>query len=109
MNFVRENISELQAAGQFVVSIVNSIQHDWSSVAAELTQMLHLKQPISTDPYAAFEFSLAVLGVEIQALPNLLSTEQAIRIREYVLRCISSPELGVYPRAAISEYQKCMG
>jgi hypothetical protein len=106
MEFVnKEKLSELQAAGQFVVSIVKPIQHEWSNIAADITSMLQLKQPISTDPYAGFEFALAVLAVEIQALPNLLPTEQAIRIREHVLRCISSPDLGNYPRDAICEYQ----
>src|SRR5687768_8482151 len=102
----KEKLSELEAAGQFVVSIVKPIQHDWSKIAAEITCMLQLKQAISTDPYAAFEFALAVLAVEIQALPNLVPAAQAVRIREHVLRGISSPDLGSYPRDAISEYQR---
>lgn len=106
MEFVnKEKISELQAAGQFVLSIVTPIQHEWPNIAADITRMLQLKQPISTDPYAGFEFALAVLAEEIQALPNLLPSEQADRIREHVLRCISSPDLGNYPRDAICEYE----
>jgi hypothetical protein len=101
----QEKLSDVQAAGQFVVSIVKTIQHEWSNIATEITRMLLLKEPISTGPYAAFEFALAVLAVEVQALPNLLSAEQAVRIREYVFRCISSTDLGSYPRDAISEYQ----
>ncbi len=103
--FSKEKLSEVEAAGQFVISMVKPIQQEWSGVAAELTQMLQLKQPISTDRYAAFEFALAVIALEIQALPNLLSAAQADRIREHVLGCISSPDLGSYPRDAIDEYQ----
>ena len=52
-----------------------------------------------------FEFALAVIATQIQALPNLLSVEQAVRVRQYVLQCISSPDLGAYPGGAIQEYQ----
>jgi hypothetical protein len=103
--FGKEKLSEVEAAGQFVISMVKPIQKEWSGIAAELTQMLQLKQPISTDRYAAFEFALAVIALEIQALPNLLPATQAGRIREHVLGCISSPDLGSYPREAIHEYQ----
>lgn len=103
--FSKEKLSEVEAAGQFVISMVKPIQKEWSGIAGELTQMLQLKQPISTDRYAAFEFALAVIALEIQALPNVLPATQADRIREYVLGCISSPDLGSYPRDAIDEYQ----
>ena len=104
-SFNKEKLSEIEAAGQFVISMVKPIQKEWSGIAAELTQMLQLKQPISTDRYAAFEFALAVIALEIQPLPNLLPATQAGRIREHVLGCISSPDLGSYPREAIDEYQ----
>ena len=103
--FGNKKLSEVEAAGQFVISVVKPIQQEWSGVAAKLTQMLQLKQPISTDRSAAFEFALAVIAVEIQSLPNLLPAAQVGRIREQVLGCISSPDLGSYPRDAIDEYQ----
>ena len=56
--FSKEKPSEVEAAGQFVISMVKPIQKEWSGIAAELTQMLQLKQPISTDRYAAFAFAL---------------------------------------------------
>lgn len=101
----KEELSEVEVAGQFVISILRPIQQEWPKVAAELTAMLQLKQPISTDQYAAFEFYLAVIALQIQALPNLLPPAQAGRIREHVMRCISSPDLGSYPGQAIEEYQ----
>jgi hypothetical protein len=103
--FGKEKLSEVEAAGQFVVSIVKPIQQDWSKVAAELTRMLQLKEPVSTNQCAAFEFALAVIALQIQALPNLLSPAQAGRIREHVMHYISSPDLGSYPREAIDAYQ----
>lgn len=103
--FGKEKLSEVEAAGQFVISILKPIQQEWPKVAAELTRMLQLKQPISTDHYAALEFAVAVIALQIQALPNLLPPAQASRMREYVLRCVSSPDLASYPRDAIDEYQ----
>jgi len=103
--FCKEKLSEVEAAGQFVISIVKPIQQEWSKVAVELTRMLELQEPVSTDQSAAFEFALAVIALQIQALPNLLSPAQAGRIREYVMQCISSADLGSYPREAIDAYQ----
>lgn len=103
--FGKEKLSEVEAAGMFVISILRPIQQEWPGVAAELTRMLQLAQPLPTDQYAAFEFALAVIALEIQAIPNLLPPSQASRIREYVLRGLSSPDLGSYPLGALHEYQ----
>ena len=61
---------------------------------------------ISDDQYASYEFLLAVIASQIQALPNLLPLDQASRIREYVMQCISSPDVGSYPCDTIEEYQR---
>ena len=60
---------------------------------------------ISDDQYASFEFVLAVIATQIQALPNLLPSDQANRIREHVIHCVSSPDLKSYPRETIQEYE----
>ena len=104
--FGKKKLSEVEAAGQFVVSVLKPTQLEWPKVATELTRMLQLEQPISVDKNAALEFGLAVIALQIQALPNLLPVAQAARIREYVLNCISSPELGPYPRETIQTYQE---
>lgn len=103
--FGKKKISEVEVARQFVVSIRKPIQQEWPNVVAELAEMLQLKEPIPADQNTAFEFALAVIAVQIQALPNLLPPAQAKRIREHVLRCISSSDLGNYALAAIQEYQ----
>jgi hypothetical protein len=103
--FGKDKLSEVEAAGMFVISMVKPIQQEWPKVAADLTHILQLKQPISTDHFAAFEFALAAIAVQIQVLPNILPRAQADRIREHVLQCVSSPELGSYPHEAIDVYQ----
>jgi len=101
----KKKIKEIDAAGQFVMSITRGVQQHWSSIAKELNELPLKDKPISEDEYAAFEFCLAVIVCQIQALPNLLNEKQASRIREYILQCISNPDLGSYPKDAITEYQ----
>lgn len=103
--FGKKKIKEIEAAGQFVMSITRGVQQYWSSIAKELNELPSNDKPILEDKYAAFEFCLAVIACQIQALPNLLNEKQAWRIREYILQCISSPDLGSYPKDTIAEYQ----
>ena len=103
--FGKEKLSEAEAAGQFVLAITKSVQQRWPEIANELTELLPEIGPVPDSPHASFEFALAVVATQIQALPNLLSDEQATRIREHVLQCLSSPDLGPHPREAIQQYQ----
>lgn len=103
--FGKKKLSEIEAAGQFVLMVTKGVQQHWPGIDSELKAMFLSGDSISDDQYASFEFVLAVIATQIQALPNLLAADQASRVREYVMRCISSPELGEYPREAIQEYQ----
>lgn len=103
--FGRKKLSEIEAAGQFVLMVTKGVQQHWPKIAKELKGMFQTEESFSDDQNAGFEFVLAVIATQIQALPNLLPPDQASRIREYVMQCISSPELGSYPRETIQEYQ----
>lgn len=103
--FGKKKLSEIEAAGQFVLMVTKGVQQHWPEIASELKGMFSAEDSISDDQYAGFEFVLAVIATQIQALPNLLSADQASRVREYVMQCISAPELEGYPREAIQEYQ----
>jgi len=103
--FDKKKLPEIEAAGHFVITIAKDVQEHWSSIVAELNEIFKSDDSISDDEYTGFEFTLAVISTQIQALNNLLPKDQADRIREYILQCISSPELGSYPRDTIAEYQ----
>src|SRR5437773_1689918 len=103
--FGKKRLTETEAAGQFVLLVTKGVQQHWPQIVKELKGIFQAEDAISNDQYASFEFALAVIASQIQALPNLLPSHQASRIREYVLQCLSSPELGSYPRDAIEEYQ----
>ena len=100
-----KKLSEFEAAVMFGLMITKGVKQHWPEIASELKAMLQAEDSISDDQYACFEFALAVIATQIQALPNLVPADQASRLREYVVQCISSPELGVYPREAMQEYQ----
>lgn len=105
--FGKKKLSEIEASSQFVLMVTKGVQQHWPAIAHELNDMLQLQteDSIPNDQNAGFEFVLAVIATQIQALTNLLAADQASRIRKYVMQCISSPELGTYPREAIQEYQ----
>jgi hypothetical protein len=103
--FGKKKLSEIQSAGQFVLMVTKGVQHNWPEIAKELNILLEAEDTISDDKFAGFEFTLAVIAIQLQALPNLLPSDQANRIREYVIQCISSPDLKSYPRETIQEYQ----
>jgi tetratricopeptide (TPR) repeat protein len=100
-----KEITEIEAACLFVASIFEESRKKWPSIAKELNKLLRPKKKFSKKQSAAMEFSFAVIALQIQALPNLLEEEQAKRILEYILKIISTPELGTYPREIIKKYQ----
>ncbi len=103
--FGKKRLTEIEAAGQFVLMATKGVQQQWPQIVEGLKGILQAENAISDDRYASLEFALAVIAFQIQALPNLLPSDQAGRIREYVMQCLSSPDLGSYPREAIQEYQ----
>jgi hypothetical protein len=71
-----------------------------------LRQLIHDDALVLDDQFAPFEFALAVMVTQMQALPNLLPPEQAARLRSQIMECLCSDEtVGTYPKEAIEEYQ----
>lgn len=103
--FGKKKMSENEAAGQFVFMTIDSVQKQWPDIVNDLKNIIPFEESILEDHNAVFEFVLAVIATQLQALPNLLPTDQANRIRNIILQCISSPELGTYPYVAIQAYQ----
>lgn len=86
----------MEGAGIFVISMARSVQEAWPSIVSELAPLLgNDVQQIDTEQ-GMFDFVLAVIAAQMQALGNLLPADQVTRVREYILKCISSPELGTY-------------
>ena len=69
---MKTEITEMKAAGYFVITMMRNAQEHWPSIANELNQLFPCNKPISDDQHACFEFALAVIATQMQALPNLL-------------------------------------
>jgi hypothetical protein len=102
------NYSEVKAAGEFVTWVCQNVKQRWPRIADELNATFKefgVEDRISNPKDYELEFLLAIIAIGIQPLPNLLPSDQAIRIRKQIIQCISSPELGSYPNKTIEEYQ----
>ncbi len=101
----KPRVSELNIAGQFVRHFFQSVQSSWPDIRKDLSGVLGEDAATLDGEIAPFEFVIAAIAVQIQALANLLPPDQAARIRDHVIRCLCSDELGTYPSDAIDEYQ----
>jgi len=101
----KDKLKESDAAKGFVSYIAEHFQNDWKETANKLKTIFPSGDLIFNDGRTPTEFFFAVVAVQTQALHNLLPTDQANRIREYIIEGISHPELGEYPRQVIQEYQ----
>jgi hypothetical protein len=105
----KPSVSEMAIAGQFVLHIGQTVQESWPQISGGLRTFFRNDPTVLDGDIAAFEFALAVVATQIQALPNLLLSDQAARIRSHVVRCLCSDEIGTYPAEAIDEYQAAWG
>jgi hypothetical protein len=103
--FGKQKISETAIAGQFVLHVCRGVEESWPKIAEELRELFRDDASVLDDQFAPFEFALAVVATQMQALPKLLSADQAARIRSHIVCCLCSDKLGTYPAEAIDEYQ----
>lgn len=101
----KQTVSENEAAGLFLVGLLRDVQQAWPSIATALQEFAIPDAFDPEDKEAAFEFALAVVAVQIQAIPKLFPGEQADRIMKHCLECMCGPDLGSYPKLALEEYQ----
>lgn len=102
--FGKPRISESEAAATFAMNIMRDLKEAWPRVAQGMEAMLGEDAEVLQDPYARYNFALAVIAMQLQAVTNLLP-ENAPRIRANVLECLHNDDLGTYPEDSIAEYQ----
>lgn len=101
----KRKISELKAASLFVVNMVEDVQENWSSIISELVPLLGKSVQRMDTEQVKFDFVLAVIAAQMQALSNLFPVDQAARIREHIFKYISSLDLGSYAIDSLKEYE----
>ena len=103
--FGKKKVAEHQAAGAFVVGVLQHARGAWPMVVEQHKALLAKKGDVlADDAWAAFEFAVAVLVVESQAIANVLPADQAERVVSFVLRSIDSPDLKGQGSEAFGQY-----
>lgn len=94
VTFSKGTISEVSAAGTFVSDIMSRVRSEWTTIIGELEPILEdTDRRTLNDNWATYEFALAALTMEAQAMQNLLPPDQARRVREHILRALDAPDL----------------
>ncbi len=99
---VREELPEITAAVSFVLASIKRAQEIWPRLVSDVKGICGERLP--GDDSAILEFSLAVMAVEMEALPNLLPVDQADRIREYVVQYVSDLSSEPWGREVLQDY-----
>jgi len=106
----RRRIAESEGAALFVNRTMSATKDRWPAICYDLQQSLGANCAFDTGPHSRFEFALAVIGVELQALPNLLPPDQARRTRDLVYEFLILPGETGYPSAyatdTVGEYER---
>ena len=98
----KKRVSEAEAAGAFVLANVKRAEEVWPKVAKGVNATFGTSLPF--DRNAVCQFALAILALEMEALPRLFPADQATRIREHVYTCVSGPYSGPGAREGLQEY-----
>jgi hypothetical protein len=101
----KEVLPENEAAALFVIDLLRDVRLTWPSITAKLQELPGCDKLNPEDMDAAFEFALAVVAVQIQAIPSFYTTEQAARLRKLCVDGLCGPDLGTYPKETLEEYQ----
>lgn len=94
---------EVEAAAEFVLSVCQHVPAQWPSICQGLQSFDPYFESLRDDKVAAYEFVLAVIAVEMHTI-GFLPSDQAGRIRSQVLECLTTKDVGNYPRQAVAEY-----
>lgn len=97
--------TELEAAAEFVIHFCEYVRDQWPALCRELQSLEPRFATLASDVIASYEFTLAVLAAQMQALPNLSSADQAARVRAHIMQCLTTDETADYGPTAIAEYE----
>jgi hypothetical protein len=110
----KETLTEQEATSYFIRDITKSVKDAWPSInkdIQDLASQLHLVgASFEDEEMASFNFLLAVISQDLEAVSNLYDKDQAVRIEELVLNCFKYKDekfiaLGEYAVEEIKEYR----
>ena len=98
----KPEITELEAASAYVQFMAEETNKTWPNLYESLKKgetrdlLNSLEEPefsVEDENQAIFDLALAAIGVNTQALKNILPEQNADRIYQWVLRLLNDPEL----------------
>jgi hypothetical protein len=102
----KPQLSEQNAAEHFLGDMFNAVKSEWPRISEEISRIFEDNTSSLETTRAPFEFCLAVIATEIQALPNLFQPKQATRIQSHIINHLTSlSDLKELIAGAMTAYQ----
>ena len=97
-------ISEMKAAAQFNEHMFRKAQAEWPAIYQTFRQVLGDKFHVLDESMAVFDLALAAIALDLQAVRNLFSPDQANRIEGWVEKLIDLESSGEYAVGELRAY-----
>jgi hypothetical protein len=106
MDFFKKTVTESVIAAAFVQYVRESVAADWPGIYMKLKASAGERFHVEDEATACVDLILAVIAVDMQALPNLFPGEQAQRLHSWVLSAINTPDYSEYRTSEAEAYSE---
>ena len=103
MAFFRKKIPEADVAATFVRSAAEIVENAWPTIVSSAPS---LSASLTSNDDAKFDFFLALVAFEAQAITNLFPAEQAERLLAWTMKALDAPDVGEYALAEVWAYRQ---
>lgn len=101
--FGKPKMHEEYAAAQFVIAMLEAVRENWIELTASFRSSIRDTKHFDS-VWGQFEFGIAVVATQFQAVPNLLPADQAQRLRRHVVNFLNAPDFGESAVAGFEAY-----
>jgi hypothetical protein len=99
-----KKMNEKEAAVHFFDVSLAAVEKNWKELSAFLEKIMETK--IEEETASKFEYAMALVAVQMQALPKLLPLPQALRVRNHLMEHLSAKaEEGKFAIDLIKKYE----
>ncbi len=106
INLFKKKITEQEAAAHSVRYILTETQSSWEQIHKTFVDTFKEKFIVIDNQMASFDLTLAAIAQDLETLKNLFSSDRAIRIEKWILKCIDTEDWGEYAIQEVNEYRK---
>lgn len=99
-----KKMSEKEAATLFFEGSLATVNKNWKDISAFLEKVMETK--IDDEVASKFEYAMALIAIQMQALPKLLQLPQALRVRNHLMEYLAAKgEEGRFAIDLIKKYE----